>query len=289
MPFQQHLIDHHVFPSEYANYPDGRIHPRPKNEKVILKRLRQRRPSLSPSCFSKKAFRQFMLDHTAAVTESMVMAKPLTTMLGDSDVLSLRDVLFANLAPLTNGTIVDAKPDFYDGVQPALIKTQIREELGPYIIPSPRTHLAVLPTFFFEAKKPSGDAVVAARQAWYDGTIGARAVHQLQAFGTGSKPTYDGNTYSLATTYVDGLLKIFTVHPLPSSEPDVGPEYHFTQIGGWYIAGSATQFRQGVGAFRNARDWANEERVRLVADANRRVTSGVEKTAPKSTSGRDTM
>ena len=44
-----------------------------------------------------------------------------------------------------------------------------------------------------------------------------------------------------------------------------------TQLRGWLLTDTPGTLRQGVGAFRNARDWAEEQRDRLIASANGRV------------------
>lgn len=46
-----------------------------------------------------------------------------------------------------------------------------------------------------------------------------------------------------------------------------------TQLGAFSTTDTNPEtFRRGVGAFRNARDWAKEQRDRLIAAANSRVT-----------------
>lgn len=44
------------------------------------------------------------------------------------------------------------------------------------------------------------------------------------------------------------------------------------KLRGWLLTDTPESFRQGAGAFRNARDWAKEQRDRLIAAANGRVT-----------------
>jgi hypothetical protein len=56
---------------------------------------------------------------------------------------------------------------------------------------------------FLEVKGPDGSAAVARRQACYDGALGARGMHKLQAFGQ-SAPTYDNNEYTVASVYYNG-------------------------------------------------------------------------------------
>ena len=60
-------------------------------------------------------------------------------------------------------------------------------------------------------------------------------------------------------TYQAGTLKI----------PGGKPEYHMTQINTWGMTGNSKTFREGAAAFRNGRDWANEQREKAIADANK--------------------
>jgi len=108
---------------------------------------------------------------------------------------------------------------------------------------------------------------VTQRQAWYDGVLGARAMHSLQSYK--QEPVYDGQAYTCSSTYHAGMLKIY-VHHITESV-DGTPEYHMTQVGAWALTGDSSGFRQGVTAFRNTRDWAQEWRDTLISAANERA------------------
>jgi hypothetical protein len=118
---------------------------------------------------------------------------------------------------MTGCVTVDPKPDFYDGARLEDINREVREELGPYIIPIGYTTAPVAPNFFMEAKAPSGGVDVAKRQAMQDGAYGARAMHSLQSYSEG-KPVYDGNAYTITSTYYagTGTLKLYATHPTHS-------------------------------------------------------------------------
>ena len=45
------------------------------------------------------------------------------------------------------------------------------------------------------------------------------------------------------------------------------------QLDGWALTGSISHFREGISAFRNARDWTHEQRDELIAAANERLTN----------------
>ena len=161
-----------------------------------------------------------------------------------------------------------------DGAPQAQIARQIREELGSYIWPSRKWSAPALPNFFTEAKGPTGSSVVSERQACYAGVLGARGMHRLRTFAT--EDMYDNNAYTITSTYCSfsgGILRIFATRPIPSTNPAKRPcDYHTSQLGGWVLTGSRKQFCEGVGAFRNARDWAKEQREKAIAAANARLS-----------------
>ena len=269
--FEQNLIDTSIYPDDY-DFPDGRDPPKPNNENEVLDRLGEPRPSLSPSQFPEKAFRSFKQKNSRALNEDAVMGDVFPVIQGNAHIPSAKNMVFGNLEPLTHGSLVDAKPDFYDGARPAQIDLQIREELGSYVTPATQGQAPALPNFFTEAKGPDGSAAVAKRQACFDGALGARGVHKLRLFEADPTLAYDNNAYTITSTYHDGQLKMYTVHPTQSTDPKNSPEYHMTQLGGWALTGSIGQFREGTSAFRNARDWAKAQREELIAAANSRVT-----------------
>jgi len=276
--FEQNLIDNYIYPSHY-DFPDDRVPPKPNNWKDINMRLKEPRLSLSPSRFSDEAFDTFVRTNSRALNEDAVMGDVFPVIQGTARIPSAKNLVFGNLEPLTHGNLVDAKPDFYDGARPAQIDLRIREELGSYIIPATQGQAPALPNIFTEAKGPDGSAAVAKRQACFDGALGARGIHKLRLFKADHTLAYDNNAYTITSTYHDGQLKIYTVHPTQSTDPEKPPEFHMTQLGGWALTGSYEQFRQGTSAFRNARDWAKTQRDELIAVANNRVTGMLNETS----------
>ena len=273
--FEQHLIDHGIHPNNRTQ--------KPHNWDEIQQKMAQPRPSLSPSKFSDGAFETFQEANEEALTEAMVMRKSFPIISGEADIPSAGELPFGNLKPLTDGTLVDAKPDFYDGARLAQIDRRIRAELGSYITPSTQHQAPALPNFFTEVKGPDGIGAVAKRQACYDGAVGARGIDQLRAFGADKPDTvYDDNAYTITSTYHNGHLQIYTVHPTKPTDPGNSPEYYMTQINSFAMTGTAGRFREGASAFRNARDWAEERRNELITTANGRL-----KRMPKETSTLD--
>ncbi|PGH08893.1 hypothetical protein GX51_00950 [Blastomyces parvus] len=265
--FEQVLIDHGAYPVGY-DYPDDHF-PLPNNQDEILQRVARRRSSLSPSRFSETDFRNFNHADARASGEKKVMSSVFPLICGEADIPFEEDELFGNLAPFADG-IVPAKPDFYDGAHPAQLDRRVRSDLNSYIIPSTQHNAPILPNFFAEAKGPDGSTAVARRQALYDGTLGARAMLQLLSYG--KDLAYDGNAYVITSTYHDGGLKLYTVHPTASTDPGRATDYHMIPLRSFALDDNTSDsFRQGVSAFRNARDWAKEQRDQGIAMANSTV------------------
>lgn len=269
--FQQNLIDGGAYPHTYW-YPDGQVPAKPDNWENINQRLSQPRPSLSPSKFSEKAFERFVKADADAAKEKQVTTSVIPSIEGD-----IRDakcvsgeIPFTNLDPLTDGTLVPGNPDIYYGARPEQLNRRVRDKLSGHIIPSTQDDLPVAPNFFFTVKGPDGSAVVAKRQACYDGALGARGMDSLRSYGQES-PSHDINAYTITSTYHDGTLKMYTSHPTQPTSPGSRPEYHMHQLNTWGMTGNIETFRQGATYYRNGRDWAKEQRDEAIRRANERV------------------
>ena len=269
--FQQHLIDHGIYPHAYK-YPDGRIPAKPTNWEEINQRLAQSRSSLSPSKISQDAFEEFVQADAHASKENKVTSSVIPIIEGE-----IRDgkcvsggIRLTNLDHLTDGTLSPGNPDQFHGARPEQLNRQIRNELRGHIVPSTQEDLPMAPNFFLAAKGPDGSAAVARRQACYDGALGARGIQSLQSYGQ-SEPVYDNNAYTITSIYNDGTLKIYTSHPSQPTGPENRPEYYMTQLNCWSMTGNPENFRQGATAYRNARDWAKEKRDGFIEAANGRI------------------
>ncbi len=259
--FEQHLNDHGIYKNNRAQ--------KPSNWAEINERLAQPRPSLSPSQFTEAAFEAFQQTTEDALTENKVMSKVFPIIAGTADIPSQENLRFGNLKDLTDGSITKAQPDFYDGACPEDLDKQIREELGPYIVPSTNTTAPCLPNFFTEGKGPNGGTPTCKNQALYDGALGARGVHELRSF-VDPETAYDNNAYTVTSTYHGGSgdLTIYTTHPTLCNDDRNLTEYRMTQLNGWKMTGNPDAFRQGATFLRNGRDLAEEERKKLIAAAN---------------------
>ncbi|PHH92805.1 hypothetical protein CDD83_4964 [Cordyceps sp. RAO-2017] len=266
--FQQHLIDHMVYPVGY-DHADGLPDLEPRNLGLIHDALSAERASLSPSRFSQSAFRDFRRKNDQATFESDIVATVLPALCGSSNIPNKQNVLFTELEPITNKTAVKPKPDFFDGARLQQLNPDLRKDqhLRSAVIPTKHPNVPVAPNFFLETKGPSGGADVARRQACHVGAYGARALHALQSYGE-TEPSYDGNAYSYSSTYHDGVLKLYAHHVTAPSDVEGGPEYHMTHIDTWGMTGNIDAFRRGAAAFRNARDMAKRHRDDFIHAAN---------------------
>lgn len=160
LDFGQLLSDNHVFrvdsDQQPTNYEDW--------QEVLI----QPRASLSPSRRSDSSFRAFRRASERAMNEEDVTAHIVPRVLGENRPPSGRNIQFGHMTPL-NSAVVTAKPDYYEGTEPAPGNRTIRERLNRSIIPSIRKELPFLPTLFLEAKGPDGGDGVARNQVRHDG------------------------------------------------------------------------------------------------------------------------
>ena len=266
--FQQHLIDHGIFPHGYE-YPDGTIPPEPENMEEINLRLRQPRPSLSPSKFSNEQHKKFVRADVNARKENQVKRNVIPIIEGEIEdpKTSSGEIPFTNLTPITAKNLVPGNPDFYHGARPEQLKRQVRDELNGLIVPSTQHDLPIIPNHFTAAKGPNGSLAVAEQQASYDAALGARSIHAVQSYGQ-QEPLYDSKAYAITSIYHGGQLKLFTSHPTKPPTPGARPEYHMNQIRSFSMTDTPETWRQGATAYRNSIDWAKEQRDDAIRRAN---------------------
>ena len=178
------------------------------------------------------------------------------------------DVRFNNLDHLTDGTIASGKPDHYYGARPEQLDQRVRVALRGRIIPSKQSDLPMTPNFFLEAKGSNESLTVAEQQAFYHGALGARGMQDLQSYGE-HDTVHDNNAYTITSIFHGGTLKLYITHP---AKPGSHTEYYMNQLNTWGLSGNIEKFRDGVTAYRNARDWAKEKRDEFIEAANKRAT-----------------
>ncbi|PVH94218.1 hypothetical protein DM02DRAFT_618786 [Periconia macrospinosa] len=282
--FQQHIIDHDVYPHGYR-HPDGSVPAKPNNHGEVNQILAQPRPSLSPSIFNDEEFEKFVQADADAAKEKQVSESVIPIIEGKIGDTKCRSggIPFTNLDPLTDGTLKSGNPDIYYGARPEQLSRKVRDDLSSRIIPSTQHDLPMAPNFFLAAKGPDGSLAVAGRQACYDGALGARGMHSLQSYGQ-DEPVYYNNASTITSIYHGGHLKMYTSHVAPPRSPGGRPEYYMHQLKGWSMTGDLETFRQGASAYRNARDWAEKQRDEAIMQANERANP-VEAEAPAGDAG----
>ncbi|KAF2241478.1 hypothetical protein BU26DRAFT_571944 [Trematosphaeria pertusa] len=258
--FEQALID-----AGYRPYNRG---PKQNNFEEAKERLAQPRPSLSPSQFSDGAFEGFQSKNDEAKTEAVVRSKVFPIIEGNTTIPSGQDEVFNHVQPLASG-ISNAKPDYYYGSCPTELDPRVRKDLAPYIIPCTDTSRPLLANHFTELKGPDGKASEMKRQITQDLGIGARGMLAIQSYGQAGY-TYDGNAYTLGSTYHSGTgtLQLYAMHPTQPEDPSGQPQYHTTQIRSFGMTDTAETFRQGATWYRNSRDLAKEWRDSAIVQAN---------------------
>ena len=242
----------------------------------ISQRLRQPRPSLSPSKFSNEQHKKFVRADVNAVKENQVKRKVIPIIEGEikDPKTSSGEIPFTNLTPITDENLVPGNPDFYHGARPEQLRRSVRDELNGLIVPSTQHDLPIIPNHFTAAKGPDGSLAVAGRQASYDAALGARSIHALQSYGQ-KEPLFDGKAYAITSIYHGGQLKLFTSHPTKPPTPGARPEYHMNQIRSFSMTDTPETWRQGATAYRNSIDWAKEQRddaIRRAHDVVNRIT-----------------
>ena len=296
--FQQHLIDHGCYPTYYPSAAAS-FAARPENFAAILASLQK--PTTSSSALTEQRFLKFLDQNYVAASESETMSGEIRNLAGETHNSARENVLFNNLAGLImdkkgeESTLSGPKVDSYEGNSPTDLDASVRESLSPYIVPSVDTTRPCLPNFFLEAKGKRGDSDVVMRQAWHDGCLGARGVHELRAWIDPST-LEDVNAYTIGCTYEAGnaTLIVYTIHPRRSSNqkhrrissmPSRRYEYIMSQLCAINMKNNLASFQEGMKIYENARVWAKEQRDRLFHAANLRAKS--KKPAPTGTGLQD--
>ena len=242
---------------------------RPANHREWNQALMQPRPSLSPSRMSEGHYNRFVEAIEEAENEDEVMTHVLPEIVGRRKHPSRQNVQLGNLDPLMEGIVIP-QPDYYQGHTPGPGNRQLRQRLERSIVPSSHAHYPFLPNFFAEAKGPDGSPAVAQRQACHDGALGARAMHRLENLERRGE-VFDNKARTASIAYHGpGDLHMYTHHISQPGGPRTLPQTHMTPLRSFSLADSPDTFRRGIGAVRNAADYACQLRKDSIADAHRR-------------------
>lgn len=243
---------------------------KPENLDEVKQLLPRRRPSLEPDVFTPECFEEFR-DRSISSSEPDVTQKIIPALEGGGLIPNKREGMFCNMLSMTNKLTTTPIPDFWDGVRSESVTWQVKEALGSRIIPTKDREVPIVPNFYLEAKRPSAQGAIAARQVLYDGAYGTRAMHYLHNYGRSEEPIYDDKAYTFSATFHDDVLRLYAHHVTPPS-PDFSdglPQYWMTHIKS-YVITDYEGFIEGALAFRNLRDKALHDRVEAIATANAR-------------------
>ena len=91
----------------------------------------------------------------------------------------------------------------------------------------------------------------------------------MQNYGNAT-PSYDGNAYPIPSSHHPGTgkLQMYATHPSQPLSRQGNPQYYTTQVNTYATTGNSDGFRSGAAAYRNARDWTQQQRNSLIAGAN---------------------
>lgn len=262
--FEQHLIDHNIYPLLY-DFPDDRRPPKPANWEEIRTALKVPRGSLSPSGIPQSTFDDFQRKNRTK-SEGTVMRTVVPFIAGSAEIPNEGQLPFTNLDSITGDTTVNPVPDFFDGARPGALEKRVRDDLGKIIVPTKKSGVPVAPNFFLEAKGPGGTLEVAEGQAVLDGAHGALIMHTLQNY-LSQEPVYDGNAYAFSSTLLGGYLNLNAHHLTAPTHPGQRPDYHTTQLKAYALRDDEVLL-EGIGAFRNLRKLAKKYRDQFVKAAN---------------------
>ncbi|CAK7273137.1 hypothetical protein SEPCBS57363_005503 [Sporothrix epigloea] len=258
--FSLHLADHQIHPPEASQEPEM---------EDIMAALAAPRPGDLLSQISAEAFKSFRRCVMGAKSEGDVLANVVPTLLGQNaaNFDTARNLVFAKIRPLTDGSLVAPKPDLYDGVNPITLAKAIREELADVVVPSKVGGNPVVPNFFFEIAGTNNKLEAAELRARYHGAIGARAMTAMQNYGK-QAPVYDGMAYTFSAVLSRNVLEIFAHHITAPTTAGGKPEYHMNSVSSTLLSENRDALIRGITAFRNCRDLAKRWRDDFAQAAN---------------------
>ena len=250
---------------EKGIFQDSRIKPRNFDQLQIM--LDQPRQKLR---ISKSRFDAFRVASSRITNEASTRSVFLPYFL-EKCVIRCREEIMFWVEHLLPPTVRRCKPDYCDGADPKDLDRNVLRTFRNSIISSNGTTRTALANLFIEIKGPGGTEIVAQRQAAYGGAIGARGIHRLRSYIYSDAPN-DCIAHTIAATYTiadgHGKLTLYAVYGCASQDRKDDVDYHMVQLRSLIVTDSLEAFRQGIHAMQNAREWADEQRKRLIRKAN---------------------
>ena len=188
-----------------------------------------------------------------------------------------RRVRFSNIRPLSKRFERRLKPmpDSWDGVPDTDLDESMLDILEDDIQPNPDVPW-ILPNFFLDVADEETD--IRAR-CCHTAAVGARGMQKLQSFidkgrsneADGEDPLQDHRARTLSVIYYpdeEAAIEIYATHTEESRFGDGKLEYDVHLVGRWNLCGSFAEFREGIAAFINARQFCRDQRHDLIIAAN---------------------
>ncbi|KAK4177896.1 hypothetical protein QBC36DRAFT_123399 [Triangularia setosa] len=285
---EQNLLDHRIY------LPSSPQQSLPPDLEKLLRSLETPIPSLTASSFPPDAFQAFLVKHSHPPADDRLLPDGvLDTIAGHSPAFPHNNIYVAlnAMKPVNDIPDIIPVPYAFDGVRPSDLEHKIRDEQEEILVTTKRYELPVAPNFFFESRRDGqGESL---RAAAVDGAYGARGMYVLKTYGQKKTGEAGGEGEGLAFsgTYEDGIsgrtgramkvLRLYAHHVTKAAGCDDSEEggdvegrltYHMTELGSWEMTGSYEEFLKGARAFRNLRLWAAMVRLRVVDEANDRVS-----------------
>lgn len=145
--------------------------------------------------------------------------------------------------------VVSPQPDLYHGVKKNDLHPLLLDRLSTYLSASTANPEApCVPNFLIEVKGPDGKAEVVARQCLHDGSVGARALHNLRDL-IGVAPLFDNNAYTIMISYcstIPNTLALYATHPTPPAAPGRQADYRMTLVESFNLRNGFRSFRAGM-------------------------------------------
>ena len=229
---------------------------------------------MSTNSETQRLSAELQYETNRALTETMVMSRIFFILFGKGDFPFAQNLACKNYAPLGESVLVYAKPDHFDGADIDELDRNIQEELERYIVPSLHANIPIMPNFFVELKGSDGSLNVARRRVLYHGTLGARGIHEINAFGNNDHASiYDENAYTFSISYhpIHAVLCIYSTHVVSPIGPGHLPSYCTRPLQSWSLTGSQKAFIEGVTAARIMQAFVAEKRHEVIAAANCRA------------------
>lgn len=268
---REKLIQHGVYPHDHP-FPNGQKPAKPANLDAIVSRLS--REHCSSQQLSERTFDEFLeanrkVENGESTREATERISRLIEGEDPDASKCTKGFLFNHFETLTQGCMGQVKPNLVAGARPEQLDSEIRARLHKHILPSGQ-HSLIAPNFFFEVKSGATNSTVSCQvRSCYEGAFGTRAIHAIQSFGHQEKNVYDHQAYTITVMFFNSVLRFYAHHPVMSAD-GTRREYITNLIRGYYIEGSLEMFQEGVAAYRNAREWAKEQRDEIIMAANAR-------------------